>query len=76
LTCHIPHHVSEDESDMRGVKDGWYVAGGNGRLVSGPFLSHEDCAQEIRHPTRAPINPPSTEAERAFAGSTQAAEGK
>jgi hypothetical protein len=53
LTCHIPRHVSEDESDMRGIKDGWYVVGSNGRLVSGPFPSREDCAQEIRHPTRA-----------------------
>jgi hypothetical protein len=41
---------------MRGVKHGWYAVGPNGALISGPFSSHEDCAQEIRYPTRAPIN--------------------
>ena len=39
---------------MRAVKHGWYATGPNGALISGPFSSHEDCAQEIRYPTHAP----------------------
>ena len=59
MTRHIPRHVSEDESDRRAIKDGWYAVARNGSLVSGPFPSRQDCAQEIRHPTRGPINLPS-----------------
>jgi hypothetical protein len=59
LTRQIPRYVSEDESDMRAIKDGWYAVTKNGMLVSGPFVSHEDCVEEIRRPTRAPINLPS-----------------
>jgi hypothetical protein len=59
LTRQIPRYVSEDESDMRAIKDGWYAVAKNGMLVSGPFVSHHDCVEEIRRPTRAPINQPS-----------------
>jgi hypothetical protein len=38
-----PHYVNEHQSDMRGIKDGWYAMEKDGNLVSGPFSSREDC---------------------------------
>jgi hypothetical protein len=35
-------HINEDQSDMRGVKEGWYVMDKEGKLTSGPFSSRED----------------------------------
>ena len=58
LTGHIPRYVGEDESDRRGVKDGWYVVAKNGALRSGPFVNRQDCAQEIRDPKRTPLDAP------------------
>jgi hypothetical protein len=40
----IPHYVSEDESDMRGIKPGWYTMEDNGKLSSGPFSSRHECS--------------------------------
>jgi hypothetical protein len=39
----VPHYVSEDESDMRGIKPGWYAMEANGKLSSGPFSSQHEC---------------------------------
>jgi hypothetical protein len=36
----IPHYINEIQSDMRGIKGGWYAIG---NLSSGPFLSQEEC---------------------------------
>jgi hypothetical protein len=39
-----PHYINEHQSDMRGIKDGfWYAIEKNGNLVSVPFSSREDC---------------------------------
>jgi hypothetical protein len=38
-----PHYVNEHQSDIRGIKDGWYAMEKDGNLVSGPFSSREDC---------------------------------
>ena len=38
-----PHYINEHQSDMRGIKDGWYAMEKDGNLVSGPFSSREDC---------------------------------
>jgi len=38
-----PHYINEHQSDMRGIKDGWYAMEEDGNLVSGPFSSREDC---------------------------------
>jgi putative methionine-R-sulfoxide reductase with GAF domain len=45
-----PHYINEHQSDMRGIKDGWYVMEEDGNLVSGPFSSREDC---VRSNTRS-----------------------
>jgi hypothetical protein len=55
---HVPRQVSDDESYRRGVKPGWYAVAPNGVLMSGPFLGHAECTQQIRDPTRAPIEMP------------------
>jgi hypothetical protein len=38
-----PHYINEHQSDMRGIKDGWYAMEKDGNLVAGPFSSREDC---------------------------------
>jgi hypothetical protein len=39
----MPHYISEDRSDMRGIKPGWYAMEDDGKLSSGPFSSREEC---------------------------------
>ena len=42
----VPHYISEDKSDMRGIKYGWYAIEDDGNLSSGPFSSLEECVRE------------------------------
>jgi hypothetical protein len=28
-----PHYISEDKSDMRGIKHGWYAIEGGGNII-------------------------------------------
>jgi hypothetical protein len=42
-----PRHVNERESDMRGIKEGWYAIRRNGSLRLGPFTSREQCVAVI-----------------------------
>jgi hypothetical protein len=46
----VPYYISEDKSDMRGIKCGWYAME-HGDLSSGPFSSHEECLSRIIRPT-------------------------
>jgi hypothetical protein len=39
----IPYRINEDQSDMRGVKEGWYAMDQEGKLTLGPFSSRDDC---------------------------------
>jgi hypothetical protein len=39
----IPHYISEDRSEMRGIKPGWYAMEDDGKLSSGPFSSRHEC---------------------------------
>ncbi len=47
----LPHFISEDKSDMRGIKSGWYAIDDDGNLTSGPFSSIEECVKRITQPT-------------------------
>jgi hypothetical protein len=47
----VPYYLSEDKSDMRGIKHGWYAMEDDGDLSSGPFSSHQDCLTRITQPT-------------------------
>jgi len=48
----VPFYVNENQSDMRGIKRGWYAMNDAGNLVSGPFSSREKCAERSNHPTK------------------------
>ena len=49
----VPYYISENKSDMRGIKHGWYAIEDDGNLSSGPFPSFEErhenrSGQEVR----------------------------
>jgi len=46
-----PQYISDDKSDMRGIKSGWYVIEDDGTLSSGPFSSLVECVTRITQPT-------------------------
>jgi hypothetical protein len=46
----VPHYISDDKSDMRGIKSGWYAMDNDGNLVSGPFASREKCIERNVQP--------------------------
>ena len=50
-TMTVPYYISEDKSDTRGIKRGWYAMEYDGNLSSGPFSSHEECVSGIIRPT-------------------------
>jgi hypothetical protein len=50
----LPHHIDESQSDIRGIKDGWFAIEDKGHLSSGPFLSREECVSKLTQPTNAP----------------------
>jgi len=45
-----PYYMSETNSDMRGIKQGWYAIEDDGELSSGPFSSLEKCVERIAQP--------------------------
>jgi hypothetical protein len=47
----ISHYINENQSDMRGIKPGWYAMDDDGNLSSGPFSSHEACLRRVTQPT-------------------------
>jgi hypothetical protein len=47
----VAHYISEDKSEMRGIKPGWYAIEDDGNLSSGPFSSLEECVKQITQPT-------------------------
>jgi hypothetical protein len=38
-TMTVPHYISENQSDMRGIIHGWYAIEDDSNLSSGPFPS-------------------------------------
>jgi hypothetical protein len=44
----IPYRINEDQSDMRGVKEGWYAMDEEGKLTLGPFSSRAECLGQLR----------------------------
>jgi hypothetical protein len=47
VTAPIPHYINERESDLRGVKEGWYALDEHGSFLSGPFSNQESCLTRI-----------------------------
>jgi hypothetical protein len=54
-TVTAPHYISENRSDMRGIKPGWYGIEDDGNLSSGPFSSLEECVKRITRATNEAI---------------------
>jgi len=50
-TVTAPHYISDNKSDMRGIKPGWYAIEDDGNVSSGPFSSREECIKSIAQPT-------------------------
>jgi hypothetical protein len=50
-TVTAPHYISDNKSDVRGIKPGWYAIEDDGNLSSGPFSSREECVKRITQPT-------------------------
>ena len=49
-TMTVPHYITEDKSDMRGIKPGWYTIEDDGNPSCGPLSSLEECATRITQP--------------------------
>jgi hypothetical protein len=51
MNVSTPHYINEHQSDMRGIKEGWYAIEHDGNLAFGPFSSREDCLKATAQPT-------------------------
>jgi hypothetical protein len=47
MTDTNPHYINELQSDLRGVKEGWYATDERGTLLFGPFNNRENCLSRI-----------------------------
>jgi hypothetical protein len=47
----VPYYITEDKSDMRGIKAGWYAIEDDGNLSCGPFSNRQECVKRISQPT-------------------------
>jgi hypothetical protein len=50
----IPYYVNEVQSEVRGVKRGWYTMDDRGKLVSGPFSCACECLESGDDPEDGP----------------------
>jgi hypothetical protein len=46
-TMAVPYYISEDKSEMRAIKPGWYAIDDDGDLSSGPFSSRAECLSRM-----------------------------
>ena len=53
----VPHHINENQSDIRCIKDGWYAMDDAGNLSSGPYASREECVRRGNQPTDEATRP-------------------
>jgi hypothetical protein len=53
----VPHYISENQSDMRGINRGWYAIEDDGNPSVGPFPSFEECRTEISQPANGTMAP-------------------
>jgi hypothetical protein len=51
----IPYYVNERQSDVRGIKCGWYTMDERGKLGAGPFLSPSECLGSDLQPNETPV---------------------
>jgi hypothetical protein len=43
MSYFIPYFVNERQSDVRGIKGGWYTMDERGKLLSGPYSCASEC---------------------------------
>jgi hypothetical protein len=43
----VPYYINEQQSDIRGIKRGWYAMDERGKLGSGPFSSPCECLRRV-----------------------------
>lgn len=43
----LPFYINENESDNRGIKEGWYAMRRNGTVGLGPFSTRAECMTKI-----------------------------
>jgi hypothetical protein len=51
----VPFYVNDEQSDIRGVKRGWYAIDECGKLGAGPFSSPCECLGSVSQPRNASI---------------------
>jgi hypothetical protein len=49
-----PDYINDRQSDIPGIKDGWYAMEKNGKLVSRPFSCREDCLKVVSPSAQEP----------------------
>ena len=49
----VPYYINEQQSEIRGIKRGWYTMDERGKLCSGPFLSPSECLRRVSQPGNA-----------------------
>jgi len=54
-----PHYINEHQSDIRGIKRGWYTSDNDGTLSSGPFISEAECYGRGAEPMKGSESPQS-----------------
>jgi hypothetical protein len=54
-----PHYINENQSDIRGIKPGWYASDSDGNLSLGPFSSREECDGRGAQPMKGLVPPQS-----------------
>jgi hypothetical protein len=50
----IPYYVNDMQSDIRGIKSGWYTMDERGKLGAGPFSNASECLGIGSQPKNAP----------------------
>jgi hypothetical protein len=49
MNPYTAQYLNERQSDLRGIKDGWYAIDANGAVAFGPFSNRETCLTRIFH---------------------------
>jgi hypothetical protein len=49
----VPYYINEQQSEIRGIKRGWYTMDERGKLCSGPFSSPSECFRMVSQPRNA-----------------------
>src|ERR1700683_4530040 len=56
LNYFVPYYINEQQSDVRGIKCGWYTLDECGKLGSGPFSRPDECLGTAPAPNNGPMS--------------------